>query len=126
MGFAHGGGSFPQTIGRIEHGWRVRPDLCAIDNHSNPRDYCGKFWVDSLMHDRETFKATAKLLGTKKICMGSDYPFPLGEVATKYTTAMYPGKLITDMSEDLTKEERQNMLWYNCLEFLGVTEDRFL
>ncbi len=27
--FAHGGGSFPGTIGRIEHGFNVRPDLCA-------------------------------------------------------------------------------------------------
>jgi aminocarboxymuconate-semialdehyde decarboxylase len=26
--FAHGGGSFPATIGRIEHGFNVRPDLC--------------------------------------------------------------------------------------------------
>jgi aminocarboxymuconate-semialdehyde decarboxylase len=27
--FAHGGGSFPITVGRIEHGFNVRPDLCA-------------------------------------------------------------------------------------------------
>src|SRR5690606_3458665 len=27
--FAHGGGSFPYTIGRIEHGFRMRPDLVA-------------------------------------------------------------------------------------------------
>jgi aminocarboxymuconate-semialdehyde decarboxylase len=32
VAFAHGGGSFPLTIGRIEHGFNVRPDLCAIDN----------------------------------------------------------------------------------------------
>ena len=27
--FAHGGGSFPFTIGRMQHGYLVRPDLCA-------------------------------------------------------------------------------------------------
>ncbi len=27
--FAHGGGSFPYTIGRMQHGFLVRPDLCA-------------------------------------------------------------------------------------------------
>ena len=43
--FAHGGGSFPATIGRIEHGFLVRPDLCAVDNQRNPRDYLGKFWL---------------------------------------------------------------------------------
>src|SRR5258705_362878 len=31
IGFAHGGGSFPGTIGRIQHGFEVRPDLCAAD-----------------------------------------------------------------------------------------------
>ncbi|MGI9518239.1 MAG: amidohydrolase family protein, partial [Pirellulaceae bacterium] len=29
--FAHGGGSFPATIGRIEHAFNVRPDLLAVD-----------------------------------------------------------------------------------------------
>ena len=32
VAFAHGGGSFPFTIGRIEHGFEVRPDLVAVDN----------------------------------------------------------------------------------------------
>ena len=39
VAFAHGGGSFPATIGRIEHGFDVRPDLCAIDNPVNPKSY---------------------------------------------------------------------------------------
>ena len=43
VAFAHGGGSFPFTIGRIEHGFEVRPDLVAIDNPVNPRDYIGRF-----------------------------------------------------------------------------------
>jgi len=30
--FAHGGGSFPYTIGRMQHGFLVRPDLCAQVN----------------------------------------------------------------------------------------------
>lgn len=54
VAFAHGGGSFPATIGRIEHGFNVRPDLVAVDNNVNPRNYLGKFWIDSLVHDRKT------------------------------------------------------------------------
>ncbi|MFO0436671.1 MAG: amidohydrolase family protein, partial [Sphingobacteriaceae bacterium] len=45
--FAHGGGSLLPTLGRIEHGWECRPDLVAIDNKRNPKEYLGKFWVDS-------------------------------------------------------------------------------
>src|SRR5665213_974384 len=37
VAFAHGGGTFPATIGRIVHGFETRPDLCAIDNKVNPR-----------------------------------------------------------------------------------------
>ena len=34
VAFAHGGGSFPFTIGRIEQGFKTRPDLVAV-NHKN-------------------------------------------------------------------------------------------
>jgi aminocarboxymuconate-semialdehyde decarboxylase len=47
VAFAHGGGSFPATIGRVSHGFDVRPDLCAIDNPVHPRNYIGKFFIDS-------------------------------------------------------------------------------
>jgi aminocarboxymuconate-semialdehyde decarboxylase len=57
VAFAHGGGSFPFTIGRMEHGFHVRPDLVATDNKVNPRSYLAagakpaRFYVDSLVHD---------------------------------------------------------------------------
>ena len=94
--FAHGGGSFPATIGRIEHGFLVRPDLCAADNNCNPREYLGKFWVDSLVHDAVMLDYLVNLVGADKVALGTDYPFPLGELE--------PGKLIESMSfEDETK-----------------------
>jgi hypothetical protein len=31
------GGSFPYTIGRISHGFDVKPDLCAVENNVSPR-----------------------------------------------------------------------------------------
>ncbi len=77
--FAHGGGSFPYTLGRIEHGFKVRPDLVAIDNERNPREYLGKFWLDSLVHDELMLEYLVKLVGAEKIALGTDYPFPLGE-----------------------------------------------
>src|SRR5262249_28607186 len=32
VAFAHGGGSFASSFGRIAHGFDARPDLCAVDN----------------------------------------------------------------------------------------------
>ena len=92
IAFAHGGGSFPITIGRIEHGFNVRPDLCATDNNKNPRDYIGKFWIDSLVHDKTAMKYIIEVMGEYNICLGSDYPFPLGD--------QNPGKLIAEMNLD--------------------------
>ncbi|MBW3567136.1 MAG: amidohydrolase, partial [Proteobacteria bacterium] len=79
VAFAHGGGSFPFTIGRIQHGFDVRPDLCAINNDVNPRDYLGRFWLDSLVHDTTALRYMIELIGPERIALGSDYPFPLGE-----------------------------------------------
>lgn len=109
--FSHGGGSFPFTIGRIEHGFKVRPDLVAIDNKINPREYLGKFYLDSLVHDEMALKYLVDLVGDEKIVLGSDYPFPLGE--------HHPGKLIESMSA-LSAEAKERLLWKNAVEFLGV------
>ncbi len=84
--FAHGGGSFLPTISRIEHGWDCRPDLVAIDNKNNPKDYLGKFWVDSHVCDHKMLQYIIDLVGADKVMQGSDYPFPLGEAV--------PGELV--------------------------------
>ena len=107
---AHGGGSFASTIGRIEHGWQVRPDLCAVDNPHNPRNYLGKFWVDSLVHDPLMLDYLVKTLGADKITLGTDYPFPLGELE--------PGQLIKSMP--FSKKIKEQMLGQDALDWLGL------
>jgi aminocarboxymuconate-semialdehyde decarboxylase len=107
--FAHGGGSFPFTIGRIEHGFDVRPDLVAVDNHISPKSYLGKFWVDSLVHDQQALNYLIEIIGEDKICLGSDYPFPLGEAQ--------PGKLINESLHDDGVKEK--LLCRNALQWMG-------
>ena len=65
VAFAHGGGAFPATLGRIEHGFHVRPDLVATDNARNPRDYLGRFYVDALVHDPDMLHYMIKLMGAR-------------------------------------------------------------
>lgn len=116
IAFAHGGGSFPSTIGRIEHGFQVRPDLCAIDNPVNPRNYLGKFYFDSLVHDPAMLDFLIKLAGADKVALGTDYPFPLGELE--------PGKLIASMPYDTQTKER--LLSGTALEWLNLDKNSFL
>ncbi|MBE4747272.1 amidohydrolase [Corallococcus sp. ZKHCc1 1396] len=116
LAFAHGGGAFPGTIGRIQHGFEVRPDLVAVDNPVAPRDYLGRFWVDSLVHDAEALRAIVKLFGADKVALGSDYPFPLGEDR--------PGTLIESLT-DLETPVRERLLFRNALEWLGRSHEDF-
>jgi aminocarboxymuconate-semialdehyde decarboxylase len=117
VAFAHGGGAFPSTIGRIEHGFHVRPDLVARENKTNPRKYLAqgdtpaRFYVDSLVHDADALKMLLKLFGAQRVALGSDYPFPLGEA--------HPGKLIESM-EGLSTKDKAQLLAGTAREFLRL------
>jgi len=119
IGFAHGGGSFPSTLGRIDHGFICRPDLCATHTKTSPRSYVKqkRLFVDSLIHEPEALKFVVKLFGADRVMLGSDYPFPLGED--------HPGELIKSM-EDFDDVTKQKLLGDTALEFLGLPKEQFL
>jgi aminocarboxymuconate-semialdehyde decarboxylase len=109
VAFAHGGGAFPGTFGRIQRGFEGRPDLCAVDNAKPPKEYLGKFWVDSGVHEELTLKHLLALLGEDRVVLGSDYPFPLGEER--------PGRLIREAG--LSEKTGRKLLRENACEWLG-------
>lgn len=113
--FAHAGGSFLPTLGRIEHGFECRPDLVAIDNPINPRTYLGKFWVDSVTHDPMMLEYVLKLQGSKRVMLGTDYPFPLGDLEI--------GKFIDQMN--LSTEVKEDIFHNAALEWLQLSKQDF-
>jgi len=114
--FSHAGGSFLPSMGRIEHGFNCRPDLVAIDNPINPREYVGKFWVDSITHDIDALKYILNMQGSKRVCLGSDYPFPLGDLEI--------GKFIEE--SELSKETIEDIFCHSTLEWLDLKKELFL
>ena len=125
IGFAHGGGAFCGTIGRIEAGYHARPDLVAVESPRPPRQWLAdtasgrpaRFWVDSLTHDADALRQLVKLMGPSRVAMGSDYPFPLGEAC--------PGQMIEQI-EDLSDETKALLLGGAACGFLGVEGERFV
>ncbi len=115
VNFAHAGGSFLATIGRIKQGFDCRPDLVAIDNPIDPKKYLGKFWVDSITHDALMLEYVLKLQGSKRITLGSDYPFPLGDLEI--------GKFIEEMNLDQSIKE--DIFYRASLEWLNISKERF-
>lgn len=116
VAFAHGGGSFPATIGRIEHAYNVRPDLMTVDNPHNPRKYLDQIYLDTLVHDKGMLDYIVNLMGPEKLALGTDYPFPLGELE--------PGKLIASMNYDASIEDR--LLHGTALEWLKLNKQDFI
>jgi aminocarboxymuconate-semialdehyde decarboxylase len=115
VNFAHAGGSFLPTIGRIQQGFDCRPDLVAIDNPVEPRKYLGKFWVDSITHDPLMLEYVIKLVGSKRVTLGSDYPFPLGDLEI--------GKFIEDAP--FSKKIKEDIFANSTLEWLNLSKSRF-
>ena len=113
--FSHAGGSFLPTLGRIEHGFNCRPDLVAIDNPVNPREYLGKFWIDSITHDADLLEYVLKMQGSKRIMLGSDYPFPLGDLEI--------GAYIEEMN--LAPEIVEDIYCNAALEWLNLKREIF-
>ena len=112
---AHGGGSFPYTIGRIEHGFNMRPDLVATDNFRNPREYLKRLYFDSWVADDRALRYLLDVAGAQRVMLGTDYPFPLGE--------QEPGAGIGAMG--LSAEDEARIYHGTALEWLGLPASRF-
>jgi len=107
--FAHGGGSFPYILPRLDQGWKVWPHLRLT---SKPPSYYAKnFYFDSLNYDPLNLQYLIDRFGADKIVMGSDYPFLLREIP--------PGKIV-DETLHLSEEQRRDILGRNALAFLNI------
>ena len=111
IAFAHGGGSFPFTLGRIDHGFHSRPDLCATRIDRKPSEYLDRFYLDSLVHDPAALQFLVDQHGADHIALGSDYPFPLGEQT--------PGELVRSM-DSLSEQQKKLILGETAARFLGM------
>ena len=113
IAFAHGGGAFPGTLGRIQHGFEARPDLVAVDNPHPPSRYLQRLYVDSLVHDARALRFVLDTFGADRVAIGSDYPFPLGEAR--------PGALVESLG--LFPSELARLRSGTALEWLGRAAD---
>jgi aminocarboxymuconate-semialdehyde decarboxylase len=109
--FAHGGGSFAFLLGRLQNAWEHHPvarGKCELP----PRSYVNRFYVDSAVFDERALQLLVSTMGTERVMLGSDYPFPLGEHGI--------GNLIR--SSQLSSAAKERLLGGNALEFLGPSK----
>jgi aminocarboxymuconate-semialdehyde decarboxylase len=84
--FAHGGGSFPMLLGRLEHGYRVRTEATR-----SPREHLPQLYCDTLTHDDRARRLLIDTLGADHVLVGSDLPFDMGDEEPVKTVRNTPG-----------------------------------
>jgi aminocarboxymuconate-semialdehyde decarboxylase len=107
--FAHGGGSFAFLLGRLENAWRHHPaahGVCELP----PSRYLNRFHVDSAVFDEHALQFLVETMGSERVMLGSDYPFPLGEHVI--------GNLIR--SSHLDQADKSRLLGENAATFFGL------
>jgi len=107
----HGGGALPSLIGRIEHGWRVRPECKHLPR--SPRDYLRRFHYDTITHSTEGLTYLIDLVGADRILLGSDYCFDMG-----YHRPIE----VLNGNRSLTPTDQSAILTLNAARLLRLTE----
>jgi hypothetical protein len=102
--------SYPFWLGRMDNAWRRRREVVGTSDYP-PSHYNGRFYVDSVVFDEPAVRLLADTLGTDRIVVGSDYPYPLGES---------PAGGVVHGAAFLSEEGREAILVRNAYRFLGL------
>jgi len=73
----HGGGLMPFLLGRLEHGFKVRPECRSIQRH--PGEYLDRMLFDSIVYSPDILRFVGEKAGTNRIALGSDYPYDMAD-----------------------------------------------
>ncbi len=108
--FAHGGGSFAYLLGRVDNAWEHR-DIVRKDCPNVPSSYIDRFYVDSAVFSLEALRLLTDVMGDRRIMLGTDYPFPLGEKEMSSLLRSHP---------EFNESQKLRMLGLNASEFFSI------
>ncbi len=74
----HGGGHLPYQVGRLNHGYQVRPETKLAKKP--PVDYLRWFRYDTVIHLPQALRYLLDLVGPDRVLLGSDDPFDMGDM----------------------------------------------
>lgn len=107
----HGGGCVPYQFGRIDRG-RITAPPFAKGAVKNPLgQYADNLYYDSVLHDEDAFRFLVERVGSGRVALGSDYPFPLRDPD--------PVKFI-NKNKYLNDADRRALCWDTGAALLGL------
>jgi aminocarboxymuconate-semialdehyde decarboxylase len=72
----HAGGALLGLIGRIDHGWKVRPETKHLAQA--PSNYLRRFTYDTISHSAPILNFMISQVGADRVMLGSDYCYDMG------------------------------------------------
>ncbi|MCU1614560.1 MAG: Aminocarboxymuconate-semialdehyde decarboxylase [Frankiales bacterium] len=75
VALVHGGGHLPYQIGRLDHGYQVRPE--AQRPTMPPSSYLRRFHYDTLLYRPEATRWLIEQVGADRVLYGTDMPFDM-------------------------------------------------
>jgi aminocarboxymuconate-semialdehyde decarboxylase len=76
IGLPHGGGVLFSLIGRMDHGWKVRPEVKQLPKA--PSAYLDRFYYDTITHSKQILEFVISMVGAERVMVGSDFCFDMG------------------------------------------------
>jgi aminocarboxymuconate-semialdehyde decarboxylase len=107
---AHGGGSLPWLLPRLDQVWSSFADLREA-LPQRPSEVARNFYCDTLTYDVTNLGIVIERIGLERLMLGSDYPFPLMEDP--------PGKAI-EASGALGMAEKASLAGENAQRILRL------
>ena len=74
----HGGGFLPYQIGRLDRGWRVRPETSAR-LEVLPSEALRHFYFDTVTHDDRALRWLIDCVSPARVLLGTDLPFDMAD-----------------------------------------------
>jgi len=107
---AHGGGQFPFIMGRMEHGYQVRPEP-KEKVHQPPRAFLKNFYFDTITHNAEALRYLIAFAGSHHVLLGSDYPYDMGD--------SNPVQTVSELS-GIKAGDRRKIMRENAIALFGL------
>lgn len=105
----HAGGTLPILRGRLDQGYRIRPECKTIPQP--PSAYLKRFTYDTISYSEDIMDDLVALVGADRIMMGSDYCF---DIAYNDPVGIVKGM------KSLDAGAREQVLWGNAARLLRL------
>ena len=68
-----GAAALPFVLGRLKRNHAITPGI------GDPVEALAQIYTDTILHDARVLKFVVEMMGTERLMMGSDMPFPIGD-----------------------------------------------